>query len=131
MIGKMKKGAYIVNTARGKICNRDAIDRSEDRKRFQEIISKLSLLQPKNATVSSLKEALNKSDEIGYPIVVRPSYVLGGRAMELVNNKDELGIYISDAVQASNERPILLDHYLDNAIAVSYTHLTLPTIYSV
>ena len=76
----------------------DAIDRSEDRKRFQEIISKLGLLQPKNATVSSLKEALNKSDEIGFPIVVRPSYVLGGRAMELVNNKDELGIYISDAV---------------------------------
>ena len=64
----------------------DAIDRSEDRKRFQEIISKLGLLQPKNATVSSLKEALNKSDEIGFPIVVRPSYVLGGRAMELVNN---------------------------------------------
>ncbi|GIS35511.1 MAG: hypothetical protein Ct9H90mP6_07680 [Gammaproteobacteria bacterium] len=96
----------------------DAIDRSEDRKRFQEIISKLGLLQPKNATVSSLKEALNKSDEIGFPIVVRPSYVLGGRAMELVNNKDELGIYISDAVQASNERPILLDHYLDNAIEV-------------
>ena len=96
----------------------DAIDRSEDRKRFQEIISKLDLLQPKNATVSSLKEALNKSDEIGFPIVVRPSYVLGGRAMELVNNKDELGIYISDAVQASNERPILLDHYLDNAIEV-------------
>ena len=59
----------------------DAIDRSEDRKRFQEIISKLDLLQPKNATVSSLKEALNKSDEIGFPIVVRPSYVLGGRAM--------------------------------------------------
>ena len=96
----------------------DAIDRSEDRKRFQEIINKLDLLQPKNATVSSLKEALNKSDEIGFPIVVRPSYVLGGRAMELVNNKDELGIYISDAVQASNERPILLDHYLDNAIEV-------------
>ncbi len=96
----------------------DAIDRSEDRKRFQEIISKLDLLQPRNATVSSLKEALNKSDEIGFPIVVRPSYVLGGRAMELVNNKDELGIYISDAVQASNERPILLDHYLDNAIEV-------------
>ena len=68
--------------------------------------------------MSSLKEALNKSDEIGFPIVVRPSYVLGGRAMELVNNKDELGIYISDAVQASNERPILLDHYLDNAIEV-------------
>tara|TARA_Y100001947_G_scaffold37114_1_gene30428 strand:+ start:49 stop:2052 length:2004 start_codon:yes stop_codon:yes gene_type:complete len=96
----------------------DAIDRSEDRKRFQEIINKLNLLQPKNATVSSLHEALEKSDEIGFPIVVRPSYVLGGRAMELVNNKDELGIYISDAVQASNERPILLDHYLNNAIEV-------------
>ena len=96
----------------------DAIDRSEDRKRFQEIIKKLDLLQPENATVSSLKEALQKSDEIGFPIVVRPSYVLGGRAMELVNNKDELAIYISDAVHASNERPILLDHYLDNAIEV-------------
>ena len=96
----------------------DAIDRSEDRKRFQEIINKLDLLQPKNATVSSLKEALNKSDEIGFPIVVRPSYVLGGRAMEIVKDENELSRYISEAVKVSPDHPILLDQYLNNAIEI-------------
>ena len=96
----------------------DAIDRSEDRERFQQIIEKLNLKQPKNKTVSNLNEALESADAIGFPIVVRPSYVLGGRAMELVNSIDELSVYIKKAVGVSNEKPILLDSYLKDAIEI-------------
>ena len=94
----------------------DAIDRSEDRKRFQELINLLSLKQPTNTTVKNLDEALEASETIGYPIVVRPSYVLGGRAMELVHKKEELKKYLGDAVEISEDKPILLDSYLKDAI---------------
>ena len=94
----------------------DAIDRSEDRKRFQELINLLSLKQPTNTTVKNLDEALEVSETIGYPIVVRPSYVLGGRAMELVHKKEELKKYLGEAVEISEDKPILLDSYLKDAI---------------
>ncbi len=94
----------------------DAIDRSEDRKRFQELIDLLSLKQPSNTTVKNLDEALEASETIGYPIVVRPSYVLGGRAMELVHKKEELLKYLGEAVEISEDKPILLDSYLKDAI---------------
>ena len=94
----------------------DAIDRSEDRKRFQELINLLSLKQPSNTTVINLDEALEASETIGYPIVVRPSYVLGGRAMELVHKKEELKKYLGEAVEISEDKPILLDSYLKDAI---------------
>ena len=96
----------------------DAIDRSEDRERFQELVNKLSLKQPSNATAKNLKEALYKAEKIGFPIVVRPSYVLGGRAMQLVNNIKELEKYLNEAVEVSNSKPILLDSYLTDAIEV-------------
>ena len=94
----------------------DAIDRSEDRKRFQELINLLSFKQPTNTTVKNLDEALEASETIGYPIVVRPSYVLGGRAMELVHKKEELKKYLGEAVEISEDKPILLDSYLKDAI---------------
>ena len=94
----------------------DAIDRAEDRERFQHMIQKLDLKQPPNATVRSLEEAIDQAQRIGYPLVVRPSYVLGGRAMEIVYNEAELKRYIKDAVQVSNESPVLLDYFLNSAI---------------
>ena len=107
-----KKGLKILGT------DVDAIDRSEDRERFQELVNKLSLKQPSNATAKNLDEALIKGEEIGFPIVVRPSYVLGGRAMQLVNNLKELEKYLNEAVEVSNSKPILLDSYLTDAIEV-------------
>ncbi len=94
----------------------DAIDRAEDRERFQLMIKKLGLLQPPNATVRSLEQAIIEAEKIGYPLVVRPSYVLGGRAMEIVYNEAELKRYINEAVQVSNESPVLLDYFLNSAI---------------
>jgi len=94
----------------------DAIDRAEDRERFQSLIQKLDLKQPPNSTVRSLEEAVTEADKIGYPLVVRPSYVLGGRAMEIVYNEAELKRYINSAVEVSNESPVLLDYYLNSAI---------------
>ncbi len=94
----------------------DAIDRAEDRERFQQMIEKLDLKQPPNATVRSLEQALEEAEKIGYPLVVRPSYVLGGRAMEIVYNQAELKRYIKEAVQVSNESPVLLDYFLNSAI---------------
>ena len=96
--------------------NVDAIDRSEDRERFQELVNKLNLKQPSNATARNMDEALKKAKDIGFPIVVRPSYVLGGRAMQLVNNIQELEKYLNEAVEVSNSKPILLDSYLTDAI---------------
>ncbi|RRJ83343.1 carbamoyl-phosphate synthase large subunit [Aestuariirhabdus litorea] len=96
----------------------EAIDRAEDRERFQQMIQRLQLLQPENATVRSTEEAIIKASEIGYPLVVRPSYVLGGRAMEIVGNVDELKRYMSDAVQVSNDSPVLLDYFLNRAVEV-------------
>ncbi len=94
----------------------DAIDRAEDRERFQQMIQKLGLLQPQNATARSADQAVELAKEIGYPLVVRPSYVLGGRAMEIVYKEDELRHYMKTAVQVSEDSPVLLDFFLPNAI---------------
>ena len=96
----------------------EAIDRAEDRERFQQMIQRLGLKQPVNATVTSTEEAIAKAADIGYPLVVRPSYVLGGRAMEIVNNEKALRRYMTEAVKVSNDSPVLLDHFLDRAIEV-------------
>ena len=96
----------------------DAIDRAEDRERFQHLIKKLNLKQPPNCTVRSVDEALEQAKYIDYPLVVRPSYVLGGRAMEIVYNEAELQRYMHDAVKVSNESPVLLDHFLSSAIEI-------------
>ncbi|MGA1054493.1 MAG: carbamoyl-phosphate synthase large subunit, partial [Pseudohongiellaceae bacterium] len=96
----------------------DAIDRAEDRERFQQLIEKLDLKQPPNCTVRSVEEGLEQAADIDYPLVVRPSYVLGGRAMEIVYNEAELQRYMHDAVKVSNESPVLLDHFLSSAIEI-------------
>lgn len=96
----------------------EAIDRAEDRERFQQMIERLGLRQPPNAIVRSIDEAVRKAEEVKYPLVVRPSYVLGGRAMEIVYSEKELRTYMRDAVQASEDAPVLLDHFLNNAIEV-------------
>ncbi len=96
----------------------EAIDRAEDREQFQQMIERLGLTQPANAIVRSTEEALKVADDVGYPLVVRPSYVLGGRAMEVVYTENELRIYMREAVQASENAPVLLDHFLNNAIEV-------------
>ena len=96
----------------------DAIDRAEDRERFQALIEKLGLRQPSNRTVSDLAEGIDAAREIGFPIVVRPSYVLGGRAMEIVYNEEELARYLTSAVDVSNDSPVLLDRFLDQAVEV-------------
>lgn len=93
----------------------DNIDRAEDRKRFGEVVNELELLQPANGTVKSEEEALVVAARIGYPMVVRPSYVLGGRAMEIVYNNEELKTYLKTAVNVSEDSPVLLDSFLDNA----------------
>ncbi|MCE0494265.1 carbamoyl-phosphate synthase large subunit [Vibrio salinus] len=96
----------------------DAIDRAEDRERFQQAVERLGLLQPENATVTTIELAIEKSKEIGFPLVVRPSYVLGGRAMEIVYDEADLRRYFNEAVSVSNESPVLLDHFLDDAVEV-------------
>jgi carbamoyl-phosphate synthase large subunit len=96
----------------------DSIDLAEDRERFQQMIQTLDLLQPPNRTARQTGEAVEYAAEIGYPVVVRPSYVLGGRAMEIVYNEADLRRYMREAVQVSNDAPVLLDHFLDDAIEV-------------
>jgi carbamoyl-phosphate synthase large subunit len=96
----------------------DAIDRAEDRERFQQAVDRLGLLQPKNATVATIDQAIERSRDIGFPLVVRPSYVLGGRAMEIVYDENDLRRYFNEAVSVSNESPVLLDRFLDDAIEV-------------
>jgi len=96
----------------------DAIDRAEDRERFQQMIDKLDLLQPPNATVRSVEAAVKEAEIIGYPLVVRPSYVLGGRAMEIVYSESELRNYMRTAVEVSDDAPVLLDYFLSAAIEV-------------
>ena len=96
----------------------DAIDRAEDRERFQQLVQKLMLRQPSNRLASNLEQGLSRAAEIGYPIIVRPSYVLGGRAMEIVYNDDELSQYMQSAVDVSNDAPVLLDRYLNQAVEV-------------
>ena len=96
----------------------DAIDRAEDRERFQQAIQRLDMKQPANATVTNLEDAVVQSKTIGFPLVVRPSYVLGGRAMEIVYDESDLRRYMTDAVSVSNDSPVLLDRFLDNAVEV-------------
>ncbi|GAB2562538.1 carbamoyl-phosphate synthase large subunit [Dyella jejuensis] len=105
-------GAPIIGTSP------DSIDLAEDRERFQQMISKLGLTQPPNRTARNADEALALAREIGYPLVVRPSYVLGGRAMEVVYDDADLARYIREAVQVSNDSPVLLDRFLDHAVEV-------------
>jgi carbamoyl-phosphate synthase large subunit len=107
-----KEGVPIIGTSP------DAIDRAEDRERFQQMINTLGLRQPPNAIARSLEEAVKVADKVGYPLVVRPSYVLGGRAMEIVYDQSELQTYMTSAVQVSHDAPVLLDHFLNNAIEV-------------
>jgi len=96
----------------------DAIDRAEDRERFQKLIQKLGLRQPANRTVRGVEESISAAEEITYPLVVRPSYVLGGRAMEIVYNEVELRRYMRDAVKVSRDSPVLLDYFLNSAIEI-------------
>ena len=96
----------------------DAIDKAEDRERFQQLVMKLGLHQPMNGTVRSESEAIEVAARIGYPLVVRPSYVLGGRAMEVVYHEDDLRHYLAHAVVVSNDSPVLLDRFLNDAIEV-------------
>ncbi len=96
----------------------DSIDLAEDRERFQQLVDKLGLKQPPNRIARNSEEALLLGREVGYPLVVRPSYVLGGRAMEVVHSDADLARYIRDAVRVSEKSPVLLDRFLDNAIEV-------------
>jgi len=96
----------------------DAIDLAEDRERFQKLIKKLKLLQPANGLARTEKEALAMAEEIGFPLVIRPSYVLGGQAMQIVHNMAELDEYINTAVKLSGDTPVLLDRYLKSAIEI-------------
>ena len=93
----------------------DSIDLAEDRERFQKLVKELNLLQPPNATARNKEEAISLANDVGYPLVVRPSYVLGGRAMEIVHSDEELSSYINEAVSLSNKSPVLLDQFLDMA----------------
>ena len=106
------EGAPIIGTSP------DSIDLAEDRERFQRLLQELDLKQPSNRTARNLPDAIRQAQEIGYPIVVRPSYVLGGRAMEIVYDETDLNEYMSRAVAVSNDSPVLLDRFLDNAIEV-------------
>ncbi len=96
----------------------DAIDRAENRERFQQVADKVGLLQPENGTVTNEVEALSVANRIGYPLVVRPSYVLGGRGMEIVYSDVELIHYLKQAVNVSHDSPVLLDRFLNNAVEV-------------
>ncbi|HEU4350634.1 MAG TPA: carbamoyl-phosphate synthase large subunit [Burkholderiales bacterium] len=96
----------------------DSIDVAEDRERFQQLLEKLKLRQPPNRTARSPEEAVKHAESIGYPVVVRPSYVLGGRAMEIVHQQSELERYMKEAVKVSNDSPVLLDRYLSDAIEI-------------
>ena len=96
----------------------DSIDRAEDRKRFQQFLHKLNLLQPENGTAQTADEALVIATKIGYPVVVRPSYVLGGRAMRIVYNERDLASYMNSAIDVSPDRPILIDKFLKDAVEI-------------
>ncbi|VUZ23817.1 Carbamoyl-phosphate synthase large chain [uncultured Comamonas sp.] len=109
-LGLEKEGVPIIGTTP------DMIDAAEDRERFQKLLHDLNLRQPPNATARTEAEALEKAAALGYPLVVRPSYVLGGRAMEIVHEQRDLERYMREAVKVSNDSPVLLDHFLSNAI---------------
>ena len=105
-------GAPIIGTSP------DSIDLAEDRERFQQLVENLQLTQPPNRTARSKEEALRMGADVGYPLIVRPSYVLGGRAMEVVHSDEDLAVYMDAAIQVSNDSPVLLDRFLDLAIEV-------------
>ncbi|MBC7755864.1 MAG: carbamoyl-phosphate synthase large subunit [Bdellovibrio sp.] len=107
-----KAGVPIIGTSP------DAIDRAEDRERFQKLIQDLGLKQPPNRTARTPEAALIAANEIGYPLVVRPSYVLGGRAMEIVHEQSQLERYMREAVKVSNDSPVLLDRFLNDALEI-------------
>ena len=94
----------------------DSIDLAEDRERFQNLLERLGLKQPPNATARSVEQAVTAAKDLGYPLVVRPSYVLGGRGMEIVFNEEGLQRYMKEAVSVSNDAPVLLDRFLDDAV---------------
>ncbi|BCL74525.1 carbamoyl-phosphate synthase (glutamine-hydrolyzing) [Jeongeupia sp. HS-3] len=96
----------------------DMIDAAEDRERFQQLLKDLGLRQPPNATARTEQDALHLARELGYPLVVRPSYVLGGRAMQIVHSEEDLARYMREAVKVSNDSPVLLDRFLNDAIEV-------------
>ena len=96
----------------------DSIDVAEDRERFSKLVNKLELLQPENATARSLDEALAAAHHLGYPLMIRPSFVLGGRSMRVLYSDDDLRNYLVESVEVSHERPVLLDRYLQNAVEV-------------
>lgn len=108
----VENGVNIIGTSA------DAIDAAEDRERFQKVLNELGLRQPPNRTARNEQEALVLAEEIGYPLVVRPSYVLGGRAMQVVHSPEQLQTYMREAVQVSEDSPVLLDFFLNNAIEV-------------
>ncbi|MGV3580955.1 MAG: carbamoyl-phosphate synthase large subunit [Methylophilus sp.] len=110
--GLEKAGVPIIGTTP------DAIDRAEDRERFQQMLNDLGLKQPPNRTARAPEEALRLAQEIGYPLVVRPSYVLGGRAMEIVHEQSQLERYMREAVKVSNDSPVLLDRFLNDALEI-------------
>jgi carbamoyl-phosphate synthase large subunit len=107
-----REGARILGTSS------DSIDRAEDRERFADLLNLLRLRQPPNGMARSTGEAVAVADRIGYPVLLRPSYVLGGRAMEIVHDEEGLRRYLAEAVQASEERPVLIDRFLEDAIEV-------------
>jgi carbamoyl-phosphate synthase large subunit len=109
-LGLEAEGVPIIGTSP------DMIDAAEDRERFQKLLHELKLLQPPNATARTEAEALEKAAALGYPLVVRPSYVLGGRAMEIVHEQRDLERYMREAVKVSNDSPVLLDRFLNDAI---------------
>ncbi len=113
-----KAGVPIIGTSP------DAIDRAEDRERFQQMLHELGLKQPPNRTARTEQEALRCASEIGYPLVVRPSYVLGGRAMEIVQEQAQLERYMREAVKVSNDSPVLLDRFLNDAKEVDVDALS-------
>ena len=102
----------------------DMIDAAEDRERFQQLLNDLGLKQPPNATARTEEEALQKAEALGYPLVVRPSYVLGGRAMEIVHEARDLERYMREAVKVSNDSPVLLDRFLNDAVEVDVDALS-------
>ncbi len=102
----------------------DAIDLAEDRERFQELVEQLGLKQPNNGLARSHEEAVNVAERVGYPVLIRPSYVLGGRAMEIVHDREGLDRYIAEAVQVSGDSPVLIDSFLKDAIEVDVDTLS-------